>query len=211
MVSRKPEQESMSSRAAILAAIRRNRPAVDVPLPDPPRPSAAAEATIAEEIERFTAALALYGGKVVVAGPGEPAQDAVTALFPQHPSLCSATSEVAGSVPLPPVGSPQALASVEIGVVRAAFGVADTGSVFLSETELRVNAIGYLVEHLVILLDPAVLLPDLGAAYARAEFATAAYAVLMTGPSATADIEGVLIRGAQGVRALTVVLCPAPI
>ena len=28
----------------------------------------------------------------------------------------------------------------------------------------------------------------------------------MTGPSATADIEGVLIRGAQGIRTLTVVL-----
>ena len=30
----------------------------------------------------------------------------------------------------------------------------------------------------------------------------------MTGPSATADIEGVLIHGAQGIRTLTVVLCP---
>jgi L-lactate dehydrogenase complex protein LldG len=28
----------------------------------------------------------------------------------------------------------------------------------------------------------------------------------MTGPSATADIEGVLIHGAQGIRSLTVVL-----
>jgi L-lactate dehydrogenase complex protein LldG len=32
----------------------------------------------------------------------------------------------------------------------------------------------------------------------------------MTGPSATADIEGVLIRGAQGIRSLTVVLVAAP-
>jgi L-lactate dehydrogenase complex protein LldG len=30
----------------------------------------------------------------------------------------------------------------------------------------------------------------------------------MTGPSATADIEGVMIRGAQGVRSLTVVFAP---
>ena len=32
------------------------------------------------------------------------------------------------------------------------------------------------------------------------------YAVLQTGPSATADIEGVLIHGAQGVRSLSVLL-----
>ena len=39
----------------------------------------------------------------------------------------------------------------------------------------------------------------------RAQF-DAAYGVFMTGPSATADIEGVLIHGAQGIRSLTVVL-----
>jgi L-lactate dehydrogenase complex protein LldG len=39
----------------------------------------------------------------------------------------------------------------------------------------------------------------------RAQF-EAGYGVFMTGPSATADIEGVLIQGAQGIRSLTVVL-----
>jgi L-lactate utilization protein LutC len=34
------------------------------------------------------------------------------------------------------------------------------------------------------------------------------YAVFHTGPSATADIEGVLIQGAQGVRSLSVVPVP---
>jgi hypothetical protein len=33
----------------------------------------------------------------------------------------------------------------------------------------------------------------------------------MTGPSATADIEGVLARGAPGVRTLTVMAVPAAI
>ncbi|HVP10648.1 MAG TPA: LUD domain-containing protein, partial [Phycisphaerae bacterium] len=41
---------------------------------------------------------------------------------------------------------------------------------------------------------------------ARPEFRQMPYAVLHSGPSATADIEGVLILGAQGVRSLTVVL-----
>ena len=34
----------------------------------------------------------------------------------------------------------------------------------------------------------------------------ARYGVFMTGPSATADIEGVLIHGAHGIRTLTVIL-----
>ena len=43
---------------------------------------------------------------------------------------------------------------------------------------------------------------------ARPEFRELPYAVFHSGPSATADIEGVLILGAQGVRSLTVVLAP---
>ena len=42
----------------------------------------------------------------------------------------------------------------------------------------------------------------------RADF-DAPYGVFMTGPTATADIEGVLIHGAQGIRSLTVIPLPA--
>jgi L-lactate dehydrogenase complex protein LldG len=42
--------------------------------------------------------------------------------------------------------------------------------------------------------------------YMRPEFRELPYVVLHSGPSATADIEGVLILGAQGVRSLPVVL-----
>jgi L-lactate utilization protein LutC len=60
-------------------------------------------------------------------------------------------------------------------------------------------------QHLVVLLDPNDIVSNLHHAYRDPRFTTARYAVLVTGPSATADIEGVLIHGAQGVRSLTVV------
>jgi L-lactate dehydrogenase complex protein LldG len=41
-------------------------------------------------------------------------------------------------------------------------------------------------------------------AYRRPEFRDRHYASFHTGPSATADIKGVLIHGAQGVRSLSV-------
>jgi L-lactate dehydrogenase complex protein LldG len=59
-----------------------------------------------------------------------------------------------------------------------------------------------------VLLDPTQVVAGLQDAYRREDFRDARYAVLVTGPSATADIEGVLIRGAQGVRSLTVVWLP---
>jgi L-lactate dehydrogenase complex protein LldG len=82
--------------------------------------------------------------------------------------------------------------------------------VLLSEAELGINALGFLAQHLVVLLDPRALVADLHDAYRDPRFRTARYAVLMTGPSATADIEGVLVRGAQGVRSLTVVPLARP-
>src|SRR5207344_247004 len=103
------------------------------------------------------------------------------------------------------------LADVDIAIARAAFAVAETGSVWLSEQELRINVLAYLAQHLVVLLDPRDLIGNLHQAYRDPRFRTARYAVLVTGPSATADIEGVLIHGAQGVRSLTVLPVPRPI
>jgi L-lactate dehydrogenase complex protein LldG len=89
-------------------------------------------------------------------------------------------------------------------VVRASFAVAETGSVLLSEADLHVNAIAYLAQHLIVLLDPADIVVNLHHGYRRPEFRDRHYASFHTDPSTTADIEGVLIHGAQGVRSLSV-------
>jgi hypothetical protein len=66
-------------------------------------------------------------------------------------------------------------------------------------------AVAYLAQHLIVLLDPADIVANLHHAYRQPEFRDRHYAALHSGPSATADIEGVLIHGAQGVRSLSVV------
>jgi len=112
--------------------------------------------------------------------------------------------EIAGNRDIVSVSKPQDLADVDFAIVRAAFAVAETGSVLLSDTALRVNAVAYLAQHLIVLLDPTDILVNLHYAYRRPEFRDRHYASFHTGPSATADIEGVLIHGAQGVRSLSV-------
>jgi L-lactate dehydrogenase complex protein LldG len=83
---------------------------------------------------------------------------------------------------------------VDYAVVRAAFGVAETGSVLLTDQDLTVNALAYLAQHLIVLLDPADVVVNMHRAYARPEFSAHRDAVFHSGPSATADIEGVLIQ-----------------
>ena len=113
-----------------------------------------------------------------------------------------------GEFDLATVVYPRALADVDHAVVRACCGVAETGSVLLTDQDLKVNALAYLAQHLIVLLDPADIVVNIHSAYARPEFRERRYAVFHSGPSATADIEGVLILGAQGVRSLSVLLVP---
>ena len=112
--------------------------------------------------------------------------------------------EIEGNLDIARISAPQDLADVDFAIVRAAFAVAETGSILLGDKDLRVNAVAYLAQHLIVLLDPADIVVNLHHAYRRPELRNGNYAAFHTGPSATADIEGVLIHGAQGVRSLSV-------
>jgi L-lactate dehydrogenase complex protein LldG len=194
----------VSARDSILADIRRNRPAGDFPLPEVPlfTPLIGEDlvAEFGERLKRMGGRVAEPGAADVFAGVRERLDAAKV--------IASAVPELTGNRDLRSVRYPQEVEDVDVAVVRAVFGIAETGSVLFTQDQLIVNAVAYLAQHLVVLLDPADILPNVQAAYRRPEFGRSAYAVLHTGPSATADIEGVLIHGAQGVRSLTVVMLP---
>ena len=189
----------MSSRDAILGAIRANKPAPrsrpEIPLFD--------RTGRDDRLARFVEAFKAMGGTWLEPVPGEP-------LRPLRERLASAAvvvsrvPELAGTRELDLDQEAASLDDVDVAVVRAAFGVAETGTVAFTETELGINTLAYLAQHLIVLLDPADIVADIHAAYLRPEFSRARYLVFHTGPSATADIEGVLIRGAQGVRSLSI-------
>ncbi len=190
----------MSSRDEILARVRRNQPAPQ-PLPEVPTFDIVAGSLL----ERFKAAVIRMGGKVVDPPADGDLYALVARLFPDANVICSATPEVAGNRALDRVREPAELHDVDVGVVRAVFGVAETGSVWLTDVEFKVNTLGFLAQHLVVLLDPARIVGNLHDAYRERAHFDARYGVFMTGPSATADIEGILIHGAQGIRSLTIV------
>jgi L-lactate dehydrogenase complex protein LldG len=87
-------------------------------------------------------------------------------------------------------------------------GVAETGSVLLSETDLHVNTIAFLAHDIVILLDPKRIVENVHLAYRHPAMRERAYFVLMSGPSGSADIGSKEVHPAQGVMTLTVILWP---
>jgi len=191
----------MSSRDDILASVRANRPRVDRPLPTVPMFDGGKPASL---LAAFKDNLHRMGG-VFLDPPatGDPLAP-LRAKIADAKIVCSTVPEIAGNRDIASLGKPRDLADVDFAIVRALFGVAETGSVLLSDADLRVNAVAYLAQHLIVLLDPADIVVNLQHAYRRPEFRDRHYASFHTGPSATADIEGVLIHGAQGVRSLSV-------
>lgn len=193
----------MTSRDVFLAKIRKAQPS---PVARPDVPLFATPA--GERVSRFTAALTLMGGTCITPqGLGE-VRTWLADRFGPDAVIASAVPGIDGNRVINSRTLPASLEDVAVGIVRARFGVAETGSVWFSEDEYVVNAIGYIVQHLLVLLDPELIEDGLQETYRRPDFKTARYAALVTGPSATADIEGVMIRGAQGVRSLTVALVP---
>jgi L-lactate dehydrogenase complex protein LldG len=190
----------MSARDDILASIRENRPQVTRPLPDMPlfdgRQPASLLSAFKENLERMGG---LFLDPPAAGDVLAPARTKIAGAK----VVCSTVPEIAGNRDIG-VGAPQELADVDFAIVRAAFAVAETGSVLLGDSELHVNALAYLAQHLIVLLDTADIVVNIHHAYRRPEFRSRRYASFHTGPSATADIEGVLIHGAQGVRSLSV-------
>jgi L-lactate dehydrogenase complex protein LldG len=191
----------MSSRDTILAAIRANRPGVERPLPEVPLFDDDPPASL---LEAFKKSLHQMGGLFLDPPSSGDILAPIREKIAGAKVVCSTVPEIAGNRNVASIGTPQDLADVDFAIVRAAFAVAETGSVLLSDADLHVNAVAYLAQHLIVLLDPADIVVNLHHAYRRLEFRDRHYASFHTGPSATADIEGVLIHGAQGVRSLSV-------
>lgn len=203
---------SSESRAAIFAAIRANRPNIQPPLPEVPLFDANAPTDLARA---FGEKLATMGGKMMDVKDGDPIA-ALHAAVAGRGVVATCVPELHGDPSLKirtvlPTMAPASLADVDVSVVRAAFGVAETGSVCLTDSSLIVNTAAYLAQHLIVLLDPTDIVANIHNAYQQMEWRNHNYAAFHTGPSATADIEGVLIHGAQGVRSLTVLFCPKPV
>ena len=216
----------MSARDAILAAVRRALPRPAVPLPEIPGTDRKGVKTCLGYKEHFVRLpevpcfpeegepilpffrkqLEAMGGRSFQVADAAAARAKVAELFPAARVVCSAVSEVPGTRRIEDVRDPHDLNDVDVGVVRSPLGVAEAGAIWLTQGELVVNALGVLSQHLIVLLDPAAIVDTMHDAYGRIDLTASPYGVFLAGPSATGDIEGVIIHGAQGARSLTILL-----
>jgi L-lactate dehydrogenase complex protein LldG len=189
------------SRQRILDSVRANQPASQ------PTIAHFGARTAADLAATFCESIARMAGGVVTEDVPE-LDSFVRAKFPDAKVICSATPEYAGTVKPADLNHWAEASTIDVCIVRSAMGVAETGSILLSDIELQVNTIAFLAHDLVVLLDPKQIVGNIHDAYEHSHFKLRPYSVLMTGPSGSGDISGTTVHPAQGVKTLTVILSP---
>ena len=194
---------SAPARTSILAAIRARGPS-PLPLPDAGRLGAVRYPDVRD---RFAKSVVEVGGRCIfVEGPLEDA----LATIPEYAGAKTVVSLVPGvakaTVDLGAVLDPHQLHDVDFCVLPAELGVAENGACWIVHHGGPNRAAAFLTQHLAIVVRADALVHNLHEAYERARIPSPGFALWLSGPSKTADIEQALVIGAHGARSCTVLV-----
>lgn len=99
---------------------------------------------------------------------------------------------------------PHTYEDVELAVIKAQFGVAENGAVWLTDELMVQRIIPYICQHLAVVVSAESIVPTLHEAYEIIGEGSYGFGGFIGGPSKTADIEQALVLGAHGPLSMTV-------
>ena len=171
-----------------------------------------------QRIALFTAALEELTGRVIRCSSGETACDTVAALIAGKRAIASSASclKTCGFTDLDGVDSEfsdgaayrQACSEADIGITSADYALADTGSLVMISGAEESRLVSLLPPAHIAVVPVSRLLENLDELLLRIPTPAdrTSSLVLITGPSRTADIEQILVRGVHGPGEITVIL-----
>jgi L-lactate dehydrogenase complex protein LldG len=101
---------------------------------------------------------------------------------------------------------PHSLQDAELAIIKAQFGVAENGAVWITEEVLSQRVLPFICQHLMVILNADGIVANMHQAYDQIGMESYGYGTFIAGPSKTADIEQSLVLGAHGSRSMTIFL-----
>ncbi len=194
----------MNSREKILGAISINKPSlIELPVIDIKSTSSLS----VDWVDEFIKTLESIGGKVVQLSSIDLIKLEIQEAKLRGEYIVN-TLPVLGEVnnEINPTMEASLLESIDRAYIEGSIGVAENGSVWLYENQIKNRLLPFICQHLVICLNINKIVPNMHEAYQQVDVAKEGYGVFLAGPSKTADIEQSLVIGAHGARSLLVYL-----
>lgn len=163
--------------------------------------------TYKNPLEKFISQAQVMGCKVERANSTDEVDARIKKVYPDAKVVASSLPYVkSASLNPDTVPDAQALNGVDVGVIRAEFGVAENGSVWVMQ-KVKERDVCFISENLVAVM-PEHAVSNMHEAYGEVSFNDYGYGVFIAGPSKTADIAQVLVLGAQAARSMTLIIIP---
>jgi L-lactate dehydrogenase complex protein LldG len=99
--------------------------------------------------------------------------------------------------------TPHSFQNVDVTILRAEFGVAENGALWVTDDAMPDRVLPFICSHLAIIVTAASIVPTLHHAYEKIGLAKYEFGTFIAGPSKTADIEQSLVLGAHGAKTMT--------
>jgi L-lactate dehydrogenase complex protein LldG len=193
--------QGAGGRDKILAAVAQNQPAKSE-LPDLGK----IKSEIPGTVEQFVQILTNIGGKAITVNSWDEIAQYITENYTDK-RVVTPLTELSGFNSIPENSTPHDLYDVELAVIKAHFGVAENGAVWVTEGNMGMRVLPFITQHLAVVIDGAHMVPTMAQAYEKINtLPLYNFATFIAGPSKTADIEQSLVIGAHGPRSMTVFL-----
>jgi L-lactate dehydrogenase complex protein LldG len=190
----------MSSRENILAAVKNNQPVWQ----QLPELAAFTAIQYPDKMEQFCTVLKTIGGAVIEIKSTNEIIEYVKNNFSSNQNYVTTIPDLAGIVMLDQKLDAHFLENIEVAVVNAQFGVAENGSVWVTDAEIKIRALPFICQHLAVVLHKTKFVSNMQEAYQLIGNNEYGFGVFVAGPSKTADIEQSLVLGAHGPKTMTV-------
>jgi len=192
----------MSTREDILAAVKKNQPALSA-LPD----ITVFNVHEADVVKKYSEVFAGIGGLLVSAGSLENVKDHIIKDFDQGKRILSTLPKLTDVAELADADAdPHTLEDVELAIIEARMAVAENGAVWLTEDVMGHRVLPYIAQHLAVIVREDSIVSTMHDAYAKIASEDYGFGGFIGGPSKTADIEQALVLGAHGPLSMTVYL-----